>query len=92
MEVWPPEAGHWPWATFLVNVAGCALLGRLAAGGSARPLLGAGFCGALTTFSAFQLELLQMADDGLPLLAFAYAGASVAAGLAAAALTARRVR
>ena len=26
-EAWPPESGHWPWATFLVNIAGAALIG-----------------------------------------------------------------
>lgn len=90
LEAWPPQAGHWPWATFAVNVAGSALLGWLVAGERHHRLLGTGFCGALTTFSTFQLELLDMADAGRPLLAVAYAGASVAAGLAALAIAGRR--
>jgi len=83
VEAWPPHAGHWPWATFAVNVAGSALLGWVVAGHRHPRLLGTGFCGALTTFSTFQLELLRMADAGRPGLLALYAGASVAAGLLA---------
>ena len=63
-EALPPAPGHWPWATLLVNVAGAFVLGAVAARGYRRALLGQGFCGALTTFSAFQLELLHMLDAG----------------------------
>jgi len=83
VEAWPPMPGQWPWATFAANVAGCALLGWLAGRERHQNLLGVGFCGALTTFSAFQLELLQMTDDGRLLLAAAYAATSVGVGLVA---------
>lgn len=83
----PPSAGAWPWATFAANVVGAFLLAQVLARTRphryARPLLGAGFCGALTTFSTMQLELLEMLDHGRGGLAAAYATASIAAGLAA---------
>ena len=81
-------AGHgWPWATFAVNVAGAALLGwlltrlqeRLPPTTFRRAFAGTGLCGALTTFSTLQLEVLQLGRDD-PALAVAYLAASVAAG------------
>ena len=91
---------HWPWATFLVNVAGAFLLGyfatrlqeRLPLSAYRRPLLGTGFCGALTTFSTMQLELLRMLDADRVGLALAYAGASVTAGFFAVAVATNLVR
>jgi CrcB protein len=78
----------WPWATLLVNVAGAALLGywftALPHTSYRRPLLTTGFCGALTTFSTVQLELVEMIDAGRVGLACAYVAVSLAAGLAAA--------
>jgi CrcB protein len=85
-ETIPPTAGAWPWATFLVNVPGAALLGywftTLPHSSYRRPLLTTGFCGALTTFSTVQLELVEMIDGGKVGLAALYLVASVAAGLA----------
>ncbi|WP_354698306.1 Putative fluoride ion transporter CrcB [Paraconexibacter sp. AEG42_29] len=51
--------------------------------GVPRALLGTGFCGALTTFSTLQLELVSMLRDGHTGLAAGYGAASLAAGLAA---------
>jgi fluoride exporter len=95
-EALPRDAGTWPWATFAVNIAGALALGylttrlqeRLPPTAYRRPLLGTGFCGALTTFSTMQVELLQMLDDGRAGLAAGYATASIVAGvLAIAAMT-----
>jgi CrcB protein len=96
----PPTSGEWPWATFIVNVAGAFLLGyfttrlqeRLPLSAYRRPLLGTGLCGGLTTFSTMQLELLRMLDAGDVALAAAYALVSVAAGFLAVALATNLVR
>ena len=85
---WPAGDG-WPWVTFAANIAGAALLAwvvvRLGARPWARPLLGAGLCGGLTTFSTLQLEALDLIDAGHAGLAAAYLAASVAGGLVVAA-------
>jgi CrcB protein len=99
-EALPYDAGEWPWATFAVNVAGTFALGyfttrlqeRLPLSAYRRPLVGTGFCGALTTFSTMQLELLDMFDRERFGLALAYAGASVLAGFLAVALATNVVR
>jgi fluoride exporter len=96
----PARAGHWPWATFAVNVVGAFLLGyfatrlqeRLPLSAYRRPLLGTGFCGALTTFSTVQVELLRILDRGDVGLAIGYGGASAVAGLLAVAVASRLVR
>ena len=62
--------GDWPWVTFAINVSGSFALAyfatrlqeRLPQSTYRRPLLGTGLCGAYTTFSTMQLELLQMLD------------------------------
>ena len=52
--------GRLHWGTVLVNVAGSFLLGLLSGmglSGDPLALLGAGFCGALTTYSAFAVHV-----------------------------------
>ncbi|HXB63439.1 MAG TPA: fluoride efflux transporter CrcB [Solirubrobacteraceae bacterium] len=96
-------ATQWPWAIFAINVSGSLLLGyfatrlqdRLPLSTYRRPLLGTGFCGAYTTFSTMQVELLAMLEHHRYTLAAGYAIASIAAGYAAiwvATAMVRRVR
>jgi CrcB protein len=101
IEDWiPHDPGRWPWATFSINVAGALLLGwlvtrlqeRLPLSAYRRPLLGTGLCGALTTFSTMQLELLDMLDAGHAGLAAGYAAASVLVGVTAVGLVTNLVR
>lgn len=100
VEALPHDAGAWPWATFAANIAGALILGYAVTRLQARPpatpyrrsFIATGFCGALTTFSTLQLELLWMFDRGDFALAAAYAVASVTAGVCAVALTTRLAR
>lgn len=90
---WPVRPDSWPWATLIANLAGTLLLACLSARLADNrphsplwgPLLGSGLCGALTTFSALQLETLQLAVEGHAGTALAYAAASLGLGMAVAA-------
>src|SRR5512133_3118847 len=88
VQVAPVTPGTWPWATFAANIVGTLLRGcfvtrlqeRLPVSAYRRPLLGTGLCGALTTFSTMQLEVLGMLTDGRTGLAVAYVLASIGVG------------
>jgi fluoride exporter len=96
----PVGEHRWPWATFAVNIAGALMLGylvtrlqeRLPVSTLPRPLLATGLCGALTTFSTVQVELLRMADRHAYGLAAGYLIASVVGGYAAVFLSSALVR
>ncbi len=78
--------GVFPWGTFTVNIVGSFLLGLMVAVASPqlRALLGAGFCGALTTYSTFSYESMRLVEDGAGRLALANLAGSAVAGVAAA--------
>ena len=86
-----PSPGGWPWATLVVNLTGCFLLGALIAVLAARspeppwarPFLGAGVLGGYTTYSAFAVEVVDLVDHGALGLAAGYVLLSVAGGVAA---------
>jgi CrcB protein len=53
------EPKGFPWGTLVVNVVGSALLGTFSAmalSGHATALVGTGFCGGFTTYSAFAVQ------------------------------------
>ncbi len=75
----------YPVGTLLVNVAGSFVLG-LVVGATTEPgtlaLLGTGFCGGLTTYSAFAVHTRDLGR----VRGAVYAGATIALALAACAL------
>lgn len=90
------QVAHWlgagfPWGTLAVNVLGGLAMGllvgflvdRAALGPTLRTLLGAGFLGGFTTFSAFSLEVVELAGQGSSGLAAVYATVSVLASCTA---------
>lgn len=90
-QAWPAPGGRFPWATFAVNVAGAFILALvivvaadIVSSRYLRPLLGTGFCGALTTFSSIVVTTDLMFAHHHPGTALAYLAASIVAGLGAA--------
>jgi CrcB protein len=87
---WAAPKDGFPWATFAVNVTGAFILAlviviaaEVASSRYLRPLLGTGFCGALTTFSSVVVTADQLFAHHHPRTATAYLTATVVAGLAA---------
>lgn len=84
------EAKDFPLGTLIINLAGCFIAGFALAilerRGSAPETLTlalfGGFLGAFTTFSAFALQSLQLANKGAFIMATAYILLSNAGGLA----------
>jgi fluoride exporter len=73
-------------ADLLANLIGCLLIGMLLAQPPRRARLylwgGVGFCGSLTTFSSWMLELVRGLDRGQPLEVLAVLAVSLLGGLA----------
>jgi len=89
------SVGGFPWATFIVNVVGCLLIGLLwglsvrssnALSGHLGLFLTVGFCGGFTTFSTFSKESLALLQMGSYVTFALYALGSILFGLAAVAL------
>ncbi|HCB04829.1 MAG TPA: fluoride efflux transporter CrcB [Nocardioides bacterium] len=79
------DEDRFPWGTLAVNVTGSFLLGlfvALGASGGWLALLGTGFCGGFTTYSAFAVQTHRLGGTR----AAAYAGVTVGLALAACAL------
>ena len=85
----PTAMNGFPWATLLVNLAGCAVLGfaivaALERGRPSRylrPLVGTGFCGGMTTFSTFVVEVDLLVKAGRLPTATWYIAATMVGGL-----------
>ncbi len=93
---WQSAVQLGPWlggsagADLLVNVVGSFVLGFLAGPIPRRTglvlLVGIGFCGSLTTFSSWILDVVKLLEKGQPLGAGLLVLVSLALGLAAAGL------
>lgn len=87
MSVW--LNGGFPYGTLVVNIAGCFVMGLLAGYGAFvgqlpepwRVFLMVGVLGGFTTFSAFSLDVLTLAERGQPAQAALYVLLSVALSL-----------
>ncbi|MFC5753094.1 fluoride efflux transporter FluC [Actinomadura rugatobispora] len=87
--------GHGPaefaWATFLINVSGCLLIGVLMAAITevweahplTRPFLGIGVLGGYTTFSAYVVDAQRALDVGQARTALLYLAVTPVCALAA---------
>jgi fluoride exporter len=80
-EVLPHEP--WPWNTLAVNLLGSLLIGVILEVGEKmhthlRAFHVVGFCGGLTTFSAFAVETVRLLQAGRVEMATAYVVVSVA--------------
>lgn len=81
----------YPFGTFIVNIAGCFIIGMLYAmttrfnlAPEYRLFLATGFCGGFTTFSSFAYEGMTLLQDAQFLYGFLYAGLSLIIGFFAA--------
>jgi fluoride exporter len=79
-----------PYGTLLVNVIGCLILGFVATlalenrvSEELRLAVAVGFCGAFTTFSTFELEVMNALLEGRSWLAALYVVSSVLLGFVA---------
>jgi len=91
IHVFPVTPHRFPWGTLCANVIGCFFIGVLAVVIIEKQLLGpqwrlfliTGFLGALTTFSAFSLEAVQLWQFGHGINALYYVALSLGACIAA---------
>ena len=84
-----PVLGGSAVSDLLVNLVGSLILGFLAGPMPRRPslllLLGIGFCGCLTTFSSWMLDVVKLLQAGQPLFGLLLIVVSLLLGLACAA-------
>ncbi len=87
----PASPGRFPWATFVINVTGCLLIGVLmvlvtevwAGRRLVRPFLGVGVLGGFTTFSTYVVDIQHLVAAGAARVALVYLGGTVLAALVA---------
>ena len=99
-QLGPARAGGFPWATFGINVVGCAVIGAflvlvteiLTVHRLVRPFFGTGVLGGFTTFSTYAVDFRKLVGDGHPATGFAYLAGTLCAAMAAVWLAAGTTR
>jgi fluoride exporter len=83
---------HWPWATLLVNVAGCFIIGvthamtaRMGLASEWQAALATGLAGGLTTFSSWTTATVRLFTEARVGAAFLNVAANLVLGSGAAA-------
>ena len=92
------SSSGFPWATLLVNLLGTAVLlfwvksylTSKKVGQRLLLALGVGFCGGLTTFSGFLLDILKLAEQGAYPNLFLYTFLTMGGGLGLVGLARKR--
>ena len=88
VSLWVAARGWtaFPWATLIVNVVGCFFImvvatvaASTALSTNLRLFLTTGIMGGFTTYSAFDLETTRLLQDGAPMSALLYVGATLIA-------------
>lgn len=95
-----PATSSFPYATFAINIVGCAAIGALLAvlgqvrdpNPLLRPFLATGVLGGFTTVSTYALDGQRLIMTGHPATALAYIFGTLAGSLAAVAASARILR
>src|SRR5215467_4966529 len=87
----PARPDGFLWATFVINVTGCLLIGVLMVLVTeafrihrlVRPFLGVGVLGGYTTFSTYAVDIQRLIDHHVPVTALAYLAGTLVAALSA---------
>jgi fluoride exporter len=93
-QAWPHRPDSIGWATLIINVSGCFLIGALLGAIGRyrpeqeliRPFLGVGVLGGYTTFSTHMVEVQQLIEHGRFELGLAYLALQLGSGVIAVAL------
>lgn len=87
----PAPAAGFPWATFVINVSGCALIGVLmilvaevfTRQRLMRPFVGVGVLGGYTTFSTYAVDIQRLIAGGAGGVGLLYLASTVVGALVA---------
>jgi CrcB protein len=90
-NAWPSAPNGFPWATFVINVTGCLLIGVLMVAIAEiwpshrllRPFLGTGVLGGYTTFSTYVVDAQRLLEQRAAATALIYLVATLVSAILA---------